>query len=193
MKTAPFLFTFQTDLHLLHIFDSCQNAFGAFSKVGFISFQISSCFATLLPQKANIYISSLYYCFFLCKHNLFYFLLFLNVWITAVFQNTCFVFCNSLHDKHVPFFGYIDVSLALLSFVITHSCIMKCFLQAHLFPSLRLQTLLIFFSSFPFLFLVYLYFWTSLLFYFYECSHRHQMFAMQDVCCLNTFRNLCEN
>lgn len=88
-------------------------------------------------------------------------------------------------------FGCIHVFLPSLNLVMSHSCIMKCFLQAHLFPSLPLQTLLIIFSPVSLLFLFCLYFWTSLLFYFfYQCSHSHQMFVILDVCCLSSCRNL---
>lgn len=45
--------------------------------------------------------------FLLYKHNLFYFCPFLNMLVTAVFQNTCFVFSKSLHHKQISFLAVL--------------------------------------------------------------------------------------
>lgn len=107
MKTAPFLFTFQTDLHLLRIFDSCQNEFPASSKVEFISLQISLCSAALLPQEANTCISSSCFCFLpLYKRNLFHFFPSLNMWVTAVFRTLALYSVHHCTTNKFPFSMY---------------------------------------------------------------------------------------
>lgn len=116
---------------------------------------------------------------------------FLNVWVTAVSQSTCFVFCKSLHRKQIPL---LAVMMSLLPLIVLSSHIpasWSAFFRLISFLPYHSRLYWCFFSSIPFFFLVCLYFWTSNLFNFsYQDSCSHQMCVMQDVCCLSTFRRL---
>lgn len=90
--------------------------------------------------------------FLLYKYNIFYFCPFLNVWVTAVSQNTCFVFCKSLHHKQIPF---LAVLMSLFPLVVLSSHIpasWSAFFRLISFIPYHTRLYWCFFPSIPFFF-----------------------------------------
>lgn len=123
----------------------------------------------------------------LYKHNLFYFCPFLNVWVSAVFQNTCFVFCKSLHHKWIPFLAVLTSRWPLLVLSSHSQVSWSVFFRLISFPTT---------PDFTDVFLIYPFLFFLSAFSFgpsissispTRTASSHQM---SDVCCLSTFRKL---